>query len=292
MNTIGRYQIKYELRRGGMATVYRAYDPRFGRDVAIKVLPPEFLHDPNFRARFEREAHIIAALEHPGIVPVYDFSEEAGQPYLVMRYMVGGSLADRIAQGSLGLPEVARILAAIAPALDMAHARGIIHRDLKPGNILLDEHDNPYIADFGIAKLVEGSAAFTSTGIVGTPTYMSPEQARGNVALDGRSDVYALGAMLYELLAGQPPYSADTPLSLAMAHVLDPVPHVREVVPNLSIEVDRVVSQHGQRTGAALAPAGALAAALTAAIRAGGSCQQRGTLPPPPCAERGQQLMS
>lgn len=204
MNSIGRYQIKHELRRGGMATVYRAYDPRFGRDVAIKVLPPEFLHDPDFRARFEREAHIIAALEHPGIVPVYDFGEEAGLPYLVMRYMVGGSLADRLARVPLAPLETARILAAIAPALDMAHARGVIHRDLKPGNILLDEHDNPYIADFGIAKLVEGSAAFTSSGIMGTPTYMSPEQAQGNVALDGRSDVYALGAMLYELLAGQP----------------------------------------------------------------------------------------
>jgi serine/threonine-protein kinase len=268
MNTIGRYQIKYELRRGGMATVYRAYDPRFGRDVAIKVLPPEFLHDPNFRGRFEREAHIIAALEHPGIVPVYDFSEEAGQPYLVMRFMVGGSLADRIAQGSLGLPEVARILAAIAPALDMAHARGVIHRDLKPGNILLDEDDNPYIADFGIAKLVEGSAAFTSTGIVGTPTYMSPEQARGNVALDGRSDVYALGAMLYELLAGQPPYKADTPLSLAMAHVLNPVPHVREAVPDLPAEVDRVVSRSmAKEREQRYATAGALAGALMAAVQ-------------------------
>lgn len=268
MNTIGRYQIKYELRRGGMATVYRAYDPRFGRDVAIKVLPPEFLHDPTFRARFEREAHIIAALEHPGIVPVYDFSEEAGQPYLVMRFMVGGSLADRIAQGALGLLEVARILAAIAPALDMAHARGVIHRDLKPGNILLDEDNNPYIADFGIAKLAEGSAAFTSTGIVGTPTYMSPEQARGNVALDGRSDVYALGAMLYELLAGQPPYKADTPLSLAMAHVLNPVPHVREAVPDLPAEVDRVVSRAmAKEREQRYATAGALAGALTAAVQ-------------------------
>ena len=185
-----------------------------------------------------------------------------------MRFMVGGSLADRIAQDALGLPEVARILAAIAPALDMAHARGVIHRDLKPGNILLDEDDNPYIADFGIAKLAEGGAAFTSTGIVGTPTYMSPEQARGHVALDGRSDVYALGAMLYELLAGQPPYKADTPLSLAMAHVLNPVPHVREVVPNLPIEIDRVVSRAmAKKREQRYATAGSLAAALTAAIQ-------------------------
>ena len=268
MNTIGTYQIKHELRRGGMATVYRAYDPRFGRDVAIKVLPPEFLHDLSFRARFEREAHIVAGLEHPAIVPVYDLGEDRGQPYLVMRFMAGGSLADRLSQGPLPLPEVARIMAAIAPGLDVAHQRGVVHRDLKPGNILFDEHDNPYVADFGIAKLVEGSAAYTGTAIVGTPAYMSPEQAHGNVTLDGRSDVYALGAMAYELLAGQPPYQADTPLSLAMAHILEPVPHVREAVPGLPAEVDRVLSRAmAKDREQRFATASALAAALTAAAQ-------------------------
>ena len=268
MKTIGRYQIKHELRRGGMATVYRAYDPRFGRDVAIKVLPSEFLHDSSFRARFEREAHIIAALEHPGIVPVYDFGEEAGQPYLVMRFMVGGSLADRLAQGPIALPEAAQILAGIAPALDVAHERGVVHRDLKPGNILFDERANPYVADFGIAKLVAESGAFTGTGILGTPTYMSPEQAHGNVTLDSRSDVYALGAMLYELLAGKPPYQADTPLSLAMAHVMEPVPHIREAVPGLPAEVDKVVSRAmAKEREQRYATAGALATALTAAAQ-------------------------
>lgn len=132
---IGRYEIKAELDRGGMATVYRAHDPRFRRTVALKVLPREFLHDPQFRARFEREAQTIAALEHPAIVPVYDFGEKDGQPYLVMRYMPGGSLADRLKDGPLSIAATAAILARIGAALDEAHAEGVIHRDLKPGNI-------------------------------------------------------------------------------------------------------------------------------------------------------------
>src|SRR5574341_2443073 len=144
---IGRYEILAELGRGGMAMVYHARDPRFKREVAIKVLPREFLHDPHFRVRFDREAEIIAALEHPAIVPVHDFGEEDGQPYLVMRYMPGGSLAEHLHAGPLSLSEAARILSHLAPALDAAHRRGLIHRDLKPGNILFDEYDNPYLSD-------------------------------------------------------------------------------------------------------------------------------------------------
>ncbi|MBI5715884.1 MAG: serine/threonine protein kinase, partial [Chloroflexi bacterium] len=154
---IGRYEVKSELGRGGMATVYHAYDPRFKRDVAIKVLPREFLHDPSFRARFEREAQTIAALEHAAIVPVYDFGEQSGVPYFVMRLMPGGSLADHLKQkGSLTLPEVSRIFNRLAPALDHAHAKGVIHRDLKPGNILFDQNNDSYLSDFGIAKLTQG----------------------------------------------------------------------------------------------------------------------------------------
>src|SRR5215510_10901853 len=139
---IGRYQIKSELGRGGMATVYRGYDPRFKREVAIKVLPREFLHDPTFRTRFEREAETIAALEHPAIVPVYDFGEDDGQLFLVMRYMGGGSLSDRLEKGPLPLPRTVDILERLAPALDKAHALGVVHRDLKSANILFDEDDN------------------------------------------------------------------------------------------------------------------------------------------------------
>jgi serine/threonine-protein kinase len=202
---IGRYEIKNELGRGGMATVYHAHDPHFKRDVALKVLPREFLHDPTFRARFEREAQTIAQLEHPAIVPVYDFGEETGQPYIVMRYMSGGSLADRLRRESLATSEAARIVTRLAPALDEAHSQGIVHRDLKPANILFDQRGDPYISDFGIAKLSQDSATFTGSAIVGTPAYMSPEQARGEKDLDGRSDIYALGVILFEMLTGKRP---------------------------------------------------------------------------------------
>jgi serine/threonine-protein kinase len=221
MERIGRYEIKGEVGRGGMATVYRGYDPRFGREVAVKVLPPALLHDPQFRARFEREAQTVATLEHPAIVPVHDFGEEDGRLYLVMRLMVGGSLADKLQQGPITIEEAARIFGRLATALDSAHLRGIVHRDLKPANILFDQWDEPYLSDFGIVKLMEGdSATLTGTGgILGTPAYMSPEQVLGNEALDGRSDVYALGVILYEALSGQRPYKSDTPMGLAFKHV-------------------------------------------------------------------------
>ncbi len=239
---IGRYEIRAELGRGGMATVYRAFDPRFKREVALKVLPLQFMHDPQFRARFEREAEVIAALEHPAIVPVHDFGEDNGQPFIVMKLMKGGSLADRLEKGPISLAEAARLFSRIAPALDRAHARGIVHRDLKPGNILFDEDDNPYISDFGIAKLAEGSQAFTSTGgIVGTPAYMSPEQARGERNIDGRSDIYALGAIVFEMLTGKLPYDADTPMGVAVKHITDPIPAIRPLRPDLPKNIETLI---------------------------------------------------
>lgn len=239
---IGRYEIKDELGRGGMATVYRAYDPRFEREVAIKVLPREMLHDPQFRTRFEREAKTIAMLEHPAIVPVYDFGEEDGQPYFVMRFMPGGSLSDRLKGGPLSIQEAARIFSRLAPALDTAHARGIIHRDLKPGNILFDQYGEPYISDFGIAKLSESQASMTGSGIVGTPAYMSPEQAQGE-KIDGRSDVYGLGVILFEMLTGQQPFQGDTPMSVVVKHITDPVPHILDVKPDLPVGVEKIVEK-------------------------------------------------
>jgi serine/threonine-protein kinase len=230
----GRYELKHELGRGGMATVFRAYDPRFERDVAIKVLPPEFLHDPNFRLRFEREARTIATLEHSAIIPVYDFGEEANQPYLVMRYLSGGTMSDRLKKGPLPLAEVQRIINIISPGLDEAHRRGIIHRDLKPDNILFDQYNEPYIADFGIAKLSAGSAGLTSSNVViGTPAYMSPEQARGETELDGRSDIYTLGVILFEMLTAKLPYNAATPVGLLMQHITEPPPDILKITPGL-----------------------------------------------------------
>lgn len=236
MEKIGRYEIKGEIGRGGMATVYKGYDPRFGREVAVKVLPPALLHDPQFRARFEREAQTIATLEHPAIVPVHDFGEEDGRLYLVMRLMTGGSLADKLKEGPLTIEEAARILGRLASALDSAHTHGlIIHRDLKPANILFDQWGEPYLSDFGIVKLLQGDGAtLTGTGgMVGTPAYMSPEQVLGEVALDGRSDIYTLGVILYEALTGQRPFQSDTPMGLAFKHVTEPIPRILDAAPNL-----------------------------------------------------------
>ncbi|MEJ2749939.1 MAG: serine/threonine-protein kinase, partial [Anaerolineae bacterium] len=241
---IGRYKIKREVGRGGMAIVYLAHDPRFDRDVAIKLLPHELLHQPTFRARFEREAKVVAALDVPAIVPVYDYGEQDGQPYLVMRYMAGGTLTDRLEDGPVSLPEAARIVNALAAALDEAHKKGFIHRDLKPSNILFDQQGNPFISDFGTALITQSSVKLTDTGgAVGTPAYMSPEQIRGDHALDGRSDLYALGIMTYEMLSGKHPYQTNTPIGIAVRHIIDPVPRILDSQPNLPPYCQAVITR-------------------------------------------------
>ncbi len=241
---IGRYEIKSELGRGGMATVYRGYDPRFEREVAVKVLPPELLHaDPQFRLRFEREAKIIAQLEHPSIVPVYDVGEENNQPYFVMRFMSGGSLTDRIKAGTFNVDQATKILEQIAPGLDEAHIKGIVHRDFKPSNILFDNKGAPYISDFGIAKMTQAQAgSVTGSAIIGTPAYMAPEQAQGD-QVDGRADIYALGIILYEMLTGKQPYEADTPMGVAIKHITDPVPHILDANPDLPYGIEEIIQK-------------------------------------------------
>lgn len=241
MDKIGRYLIIEEIGRGGMATVYRAKDPNFDREVAIKILPRAFLHDPQFRARFEREAKTVAALEHQSIVPVYDFGEEDGQPYIVMRLMTGGSLNDKLDKGPLSLEEALEITARIADALDAAHAKGVIHRDLKPGNILFDQYGKAYLTDFGIARVVEGGATLTGGAILGTPAYMSPEQIQGDKEIDHRSDIYALGIIFYHMLTGNPPYQATTPAKVMMMHVLEPIPEIHKALPDLPPFVEEVL---------------------------------------------------
>ena len=240
----GRYVIKGELGRGGMATVYHAYDPRFERDVAIKVLPREFLHDPQFRVRFEREAKTIALIEHPAIVPVYDFGEEEGQPYIVMRYMSGGSLADKLAREPLPINEVIHMINRLAPALDAAHSKGIVHRDLKPGNILYDQYGNSFLSDFGIARFHQSTTTTLTGGIIlGTPAYMSPEQVQGDYDIDGRSDIYSLGVILFQVLTGKVPYQADTAAKIMMMHILEPVPQVTPVNNTLPTAFDDVIQK-------------------------------------------------
>ncbi|MBI5349779.1 MAG: protein kinase [Chloroflexi bacterium] len=240
-NKVGRYEIKGELGRGGMATVYRGYDPMFEREVAVKIMPREFLKDAAFRARFEREAKTIALLEHPAILPVYDFGEEDNQPYFIMRLMAGGTLGERLKHGALSLEEIVRIMNRLAPALDLAHSKGIVHRDLKPANILFDIEGNPYISDFGIAKMLQQASSITGSGLIGTPSYMSPEQARGETDIDSRSDIYALGVILYEMLSGQLPFQADTPIAVVMQHLSSPVPRIIETDPKLPVSCQQIL---------------------------------------------------
>jgi serine/threonine-protein kinase len=226
MQKLGRYELIREVGRGGMATVYLARDPNNPTQaLAVKVLPPQLTHDPQFRGRFEREVRALTQLKNPFIVPIYDFGQEGDQPYLVMRYLEGGTLSDRIVDRVVPLAEVLPIAQRIATALDAVHQAGVVHRDLKPGNILFDKTGQAYLTDFGVVKLAEESVAFTQSGmIVGTPKYMSPEQAMGG-KIDYRSDLYSFAVILYEMLAGQHPFAdSDTPVGMMLKHVSDPVP--------------------------------------------------------------------
>lgn len=246
---IGRYLIKAELKRGGMSTVFLAHDPLFERDVAIKLMPQEMLDKPTLRTRFEREAKIIASLEHPAIVTVYDFGEKNGQPYLVLRFMTGGSLEDLLRLGPLTLEETAHLVKRLASALDEVHNKGIVHRDLKPSNILFDHRHDPFISDFGIVRVNIGNARLTSTGdAIGTPAYMSPEQIRGDRLLDGRSDVYALGVLLFEMLAGKHPFETLTPMGVAVKHITAPVPPILEIKPDLPTGIESILAQAMAKT--------------------------------------------
>jgi tRNA A-37 threonylcarbamoyl transferase component Bud32 len=237
---IGRYEVKGELGRGGMATVYRAYDPSFEREVAIKVLPRELLHDPQFRDRFRREIKTIASLEHPAIVPVYDVGEEDGLPYFVMRFMPGGSLTQSIDRGKFSLEDAARIIERLSGALAYAHKNGLIHRDLKPDNILFDNNGDPFISDFGVAKITDSATNMTGSGIIGTPAYMSPEQAQGD-KVDNRSDIYGLGVIIFQMLSGHQPYEATTPMGVAVKHITDPVPEILKISPDLPQQTDIII---------------------------------------------------
>jgi serine/threonine protein kinase len=229
---IGRYEVEDELGTGGMAVVYRARDPYMQRQVAIKVLAYQLTSDTLYQEYFQREAEVIAALEHPCIVPVFDFGRHGNQPYIVMRYMAGGSLQDRLDEGGLKARDMAHIVERVAEGLDAAHARDIIHRDVKPANILFDTSGEAFLSDFGLAKSLNRSTGMTGALFVGTPEYMSPEQVR-NERLDGRSDIYALGVTLFYALAGRLPYRDDSPLATAVLHVTQPVPSILAVKPDL-----------------------------------------------------------
>jgi serine/threonine-protein kinase len=239
--TLGQYEIRGQIGQGGMATVYLGYQPAIERTVAIKVMPKYFMHDPNFLQRFQREVKLIARLQHPRIVPVYDYGQVEGQPYIVMAYMPSGTLADRMAQGALPLDETVRLIEQIAEGLDHAHREGVIHRDFKPSNVLLDKAGNVHLADFGIAKISESTAALTGSGMVGTPSYMAPESASGG-SVSSAVDIYALG-VTSEMLAGRRPYEGDTAIRVMMSHMNDPIPDIRAARPDLPPGIDIVIQR-------------------------------------------------
>lgn len=241
--TLGQYRIEGRIGSGGMATVYLAEQPSIGRKVAVKVLPAIFMNDPTFLERFKREVQVIARLQHPRIVPVYDYGEHDSLPYIVMAYLDGGTLRDHIRDdGPLELTAIIRLTRQIAEGLDHAHKQGIIHRDFKPGNVLLDKSGNAYLADFGIAKISESASQLTGSGLVGTPAYMAPEMI-DRAEASPSVDIYALGATVYEMLTGNQPFYGETPLRVMMAHAQDQIPDVRAAMPDLPPAMTHVINR-------------------------------------------------
>ncbi len=238
--TLGGYRLVERLGQGGMATVYKAYESKLGRYVAIKVLPQFFARDPNFMRRFQREAKAVAQLSHPNIVPIHNYGEQGEFAYIAMQYVEGGTLKHEHDK-QLEPEEALRLLLPVIRALDYAHERGIVHRDIKPGNILLNEDGWPLLADFGLARMAEASVKLTGTGVgVGTPMYMSPEQGQG-LEVDRRTDIYSLGIVLYELLTGDVPFKADTPMAVVVKHMTAAMPMPREVNPEIPEELEQII---------------------------------------------------
>ena len=238
--SLGQYRIVEPIGRGGMASVYKAYQPSLDRYVAVKVLPPYYAHEPGFAMRFTREAKAVAKLDHPHILPIYDFGQEGDVSYIVMKYVAAGTLKEMLDR-PIPLAQAVEIVRQIAAALDHAHEQGVIHRDVKPSNVLMDRGQWALLMDFGLAKMVAGSVQLTASGVgVGTPAYMAPEQGQG-VAVDRRSDVYSLGIVLYEMLTGRVPFDAETPLAVVLKHITDPLPLPRTVNPAIPESVERVI---------------------------------------------------
>jgi len=230
---LDQFQIVERIGVGGMATVFKAYQPSLDRNVAIKVLPTRHAHDPIFFKRFVQEARSIARLAHPNIVHIYNFGEQDIIKYIVMEYVDGGTLKERVKQPLPARQAIDFVLQA-AKALECAHSNGIIHRDIKPANMLLRTNGHLLLTDFGLAKILEETTNITRTGAqIGTPHYMSPEQGSGH-AIDSRTDIYSLGIVLFHCLAGEPPFQSDSPLGMSVKHVHTPLP-VEKLIRNHNV---------------------------------------------------------
>jgi serine/threonine protein kinase len=243
---LGRYRLLEKAGQGGMSDVWKAEDQTLHRTVAVKVIHQPIASDPTYRERFLREARLVAGLEHPNVLPIYDFGTQAVEggevSFLVMPLVMGGSMKGRIT-GPVPFPLAVSWLTAVASALDYAHARGILHRDVKPANVLLDSRGIPLLADFGLARSTDSVSGLTVTGtVLGTPLYMSPEQATGG-AVDGRADQYALAVIAFELLTGRVPFTADSPVAVLHQHVSAPPVPVTSVLPGAPKDVDTVMAR-------------------------------------------------
>lgn len=274
--TLGRYRLEELVGRGGMAEVWRAVDTKLSRAVALKVILADHAADRHSVERFLREAKVVASLDHPNILPVYDVGEEGGRPFLVMPYLDGGTLRDRMEGRPAPLASAAGWISQLAGALDAAHEAGILHRDVKPANVLLGKGDRLFLADFGIARMLEGGAGLTATGmVVGTPLYMAPEQAQGKPATPA-TDRYALAVIAYELLSGMPPFEGESPLSLMHQHVATPPPALSTKVSGLPAGLDAVFARALDKDPAHRHPTSSVFAAAIAAFAPTGSA---GALP-------------
>ncbi len=241
--TLKSYEVIEQLGAGGFGAVYRATQPTIARDVAIKVILPEFANRPDFIRRFETEAQLVARLEHPHIVPLYDYWREPNSAYLVMRYLRGGNLREKIEEmGAMDALSVMQMLNQIASALTFAHRNGVVHRDLKSDNIMLDDAGNYYLGDFGIAKDLGVDHNLTRDSILGTPAYLSPEQIRGEV-VTAKSDIYALGILVYEALTGSKPFFDMTPATILYRQLNDPLPNLQDLRPDLPPEMNLVLQR-------------------------------------------------
>jgi serine/threonine protein kinase len=270
---LGQYRLVARLGAGGMASVYKAYQPSTDRYVALKILPRSYAEDLQFIQRFQREARIIASLEHPHILPIYDFGQQDGYTFLVMRLVEGRSLADMVplpGHKPLPLPEIVKYIAQVAAALDYAHLHQVLHRDIKPSNVLVDALGNCLLTDFGIARILTGNTQLTASGaFLGTPAYASPEQCLGKPDIDHRSDIYSLGVMLYEMATGRLPFTAETPMAVVMKHIHDPLPPPRQVNPALPEAVEGVILKAmSKNPNERYASAVQLASALSEAVEA------------------------
>lgn len=241
-DTIGDYAIISQIGAGGMAAIYKAHHQRLDRYVAIKLLHDTLVRDDSFLERFQREARIVARLEHPHIVPIYDYAEFNHQPCLVMKYIDGGTLKRRLIKSGITIEEINRMMTMLADALTYAHENDVLHRDIKPSNILIDQRGWPYITDFGLARIAQvGDSTISRDMMLGTPSYISPEQAQGERDLTAATDIYSFGVILYELLVGAAPFTADTPYAIVHEHIYSPPQPPSRRRPDLTAAVDDVL---------------------------------------------------